>query len=320
MYQLIITNSNNEQLTFPLKGERGARISIGRSEDCDIALPQEMHLSRVHCHLSFDNGQAVLSDNCSSNGIYEDGERVNTIEMKPGKEYSIGSCTIILRRATPSLTGSKKPASKRPTNARKALVKRPPARPFYTAAGTLNTETVPAKPRQLKATSKKPKEHIKRAPSTPADEFGLPHDFELNFQLQNTEKTLEHGDLLRFAVQASEACYLYLIQYDSEKNAVMLLPGVAGADNKLPAMQTVTVPPSGKDGGYELYVEEPYGDDIILAIACTARSKFEKHWARCIAETDALLRRPGEAEAAAIQRCNLLQGAWSAAVLRITTG
>lgn len=320
MYQLIITNSDKEQLTFPLKGERGTRFSIGRSEECDFALPQEMHLSRVHCYLSFDKGRVVLTDNNSSNGIYEDGERVNTITMQPGKEYSIGSCTLILRRDTSSLSGAKKPAGKRPANARKAIVKRPPSRPFYTAAGTLNTETIPAKPRQLKAASKKPRGHIKRAPSTPADGLGLPHDFELNFQLQNTESTLENGDLLRFNVQASEACYLYLIQYDSEKNTVMLLPGVAGADNKLPAMQTITIPPSGKDGVYELYVEEPYGDDIILAIACTVRSKFEKHWTRCMDETDALLRRPGEAEAAAIQRCNLPQAAWSAAVLRITTG
>lgn len=320
MYQLIITNCDNEQLSFPVSAEHGSRFSIGRSEECDFALPQEMHLSRIHCYLSFDHGRAVLTDNHSSNGIFEDGERVNTITMQPGKEYGIGSCTVVLQRGGTAQARSSKQVTKRPTYIRKGVVKRPPSRPFYTAAGTLNTETVPAKPRQLKATVKADRGHIKRAPSTPADEFGLPHDFELNFQLQNTESTLENGDLLRFSIQASENCYIYLIQYDSEKNAVMLLPGVAGADNKLPAMQTVTIPPSSKDGGYELYVEEPYGDDIILAIACTSRCKFEKHWASCIAETDALLRRPGEAESTAIQRCNLLQASWSAAVLRITTG
>lgn len=327
MYQLIIKNNYNEQLTFSLSGKQGSRFSIGRSEDCDFALPQEVHLSRLHCYITLNENEILLSDNNSSNGIYEDNERVSRIIMQVGKEYGMGDCTISIRPTkqsapTPShkSTGTGTPRKFIPPPPRKAPVKRPVPRPFYTAAGTLNTETPSPEPRKLKAEKKENRGHVTRMPSMPATELGLPHDFDLSFRLQNTEANLRHGDLLRFTIQASKACFVYLIQYDSENNAAMLLPGVGGAENKLTSMHPLSVPPVGKDSGYELYVEEPYGNDTIIAIACSVPCKFEKTWARCLDLTDALLRRPGEVELSAIQRCKCPEALWSAAVLNVTTG
>ncbi len=327
MFSLVIINSNNEQVTFPLNGAIGSRYSVGRSEDCDIALPQEVHLSRIHCHITIETNGALLADNNSSNGIFENEERVNSINMQPGKEYGMGACRIMLQVAKPlplNRNSEKKAAHSvrkfTPPPPRKAPVKRPTPRPFYTAAGTLNTETRPATPRKLKPAQKDRRGHITRTPSIPATEYGLPHDFDLIVTLQNTETPLQSGDLLRFSVQADKDCFVYLIQYDSENNAAMLLPGVGGAENKLTASQPISVPPTAKDSSYEIYVEEPYGKDTILAIACTERCKFEKNWSICLDFTDALLRRPGEVEQAAIKRCNCPGALWSAAVLCITTG
>lgn len=403
MLILTITNTSGNAYRFELDSVPGTCYRIGRSADCEIALPQEMHLSRVHCILTVGDGYALLTDNNSSNGIFENGERKQEFTMFLDHEYKIGSCTICLSpqtdtvypetaetappaiempeqdtapaytetpettppieeiveteetpKAPPYTAPAEEPASeplptttaaaaeeeteappapaappqpKRrrfiPPPPRKALVKRPAPRPVRTAAGTLNTDTQLPAPKALKQRHSPDEPKVKRPPSEPALPLGLPHDFGLSLRLLNTTASLPEGDLLQFAVEAEEDCRLYLIQYDSEGHAAMLLPGVGGAQNRIRANTKAIFPPPGNNTDYEIYVEQPYGEDLILAIACTAPCPFPKIWQQCAAEADRLSPR-GETEQKAIAFCNELRGMtsarWSATVLRIRTG
>lgn len=355
-FRLTITKSNGEEAVFPISGLIGTQYSIGRSDECDIALTEEMHLSRVHCFLSITESGISLVDNNSSNGVYEDEERTAEIRMIPGKVYRIGASPVRITEQAeamlpppapepeereaqvaqeaqetpqePSQAGICRTPTKRhrkfvPPPPRKAIVKRPPSRSFYTAAGVLNTET-PVQPRKkLRHKYNEQAEKVKRPPSAPATELGLPYDFRLELQLLNTAQTLLEGDLLRFSLTAEEDCRVFLIQYDKNHEATMLVPGVGGATNKLQAGVRQQFPPPSQQCDYELYVEEPYGEDTILAVACTQSCRFEKIWLECLRDTDCL-RRPGEVEAKAIEFCNELVNAdnmrWAVAVLTVKTG
>lgn len=435
MLSLTIINSDNICSSFPLEPTPGSVYRIGRSTDCEIALPEEIHLSRVHCILTVGEGCALLTDNNSSNGIFEDDARVQEILMLPGKQYRAGNCKLMLEytadtpaeeyqeptyqeeppayqeeeptvyeeaptvyeevptvyeqptpayveeppaiqpvelpapaefpspqpselepepvveptpepvvEPTPEPEEEPQPAPVPQTKApiantppppakprrkfvapppRKPLVKRPTPRPFYTAAGKLNTETTVAAPKELKRRRSTNGVKVRRAASTPADALGLPNDFDLSLRLLNTTETLEEGDLLRFSLIAEEACHVFLIQYDSIGNAVMLVPGVGGADNKLPAIQETQFPPSGADSPYELYVEPPFGTDTIIAVACTQPTDFLDIWKDCLAQADALTN-PGDIEKKAIDLCKENEDAdtmlWSSALLYLKTG
>lgn len=94
MLTLTIINTKGESIRFPLEAQVGAQYSIGRSEECDVSMPEEMHLSRVHCFLSVTKYGITLTDNNSNNGIYEDEQRTAEIFMIPGKMYRIGGSPI----------------------------------------------------------------------------------------------------------------------------------------------------------------------------------------------------------------------------------
>lgn len=412
MLSLTIINSDNICSSFPLDSTPGSVYRVGRSTDCEISLPEEIHLSRVHCILTVGEGCALLTDNNSSNGIFEDDARVQEILMLPGKQYRASNCRLMLEYTAdapieeyqePTVYEEPAPAyveeaptyQEEPAPAyveeapayqelpapqpvelpapaefpipqpvelapepmeepppapapqpeapvvnttlppakprrkfvapppRKAVVQRPAPRPFYTAAGKLNTETTVAAPKELKRRRSTNGVKVRRAASTPADSLGLPNDFDLSLRLLNTTETLEEGDLLRFSLIAEEACHVFLIQYDSTGNAMMLVPGVGGADNKLPAIQETQFPPTGADSPYELYVEPPFGTDTIIAVACTRPTDFLDTWKDCLAQADALSN-PGDIEKKAIDLCKEDEDAanalWSSALLYLKTG
>ena len=403
--------------------------------DCEIALPEEIHLSRVHCILSIGEGCALLTDNNSSNGIFEGDNRVQEILMLPGNQYRISNCKVMLEEfaeqveatsdteyvpqeepaayeyeetpvaeaatfeteaeevtsyeepqpeqepmaeevpayeepltaaeveepyeepipvtepespsypepqdeapatapqplvetpqveeATPAQQPTNRPKRKFiPPPPRKALVKRAAPRPFYTAAGNLSTEPIETKPKELKHRRATNGIKIQRPPSQPADSLGLPFDFGLSMSLLNTTPTIEEGDLLSFHITAEADCRVFLIQYDSERNAAMLVPGVGGADNQLIANRETLFPPKDNNK-YELYVEPPFGMDTILAIACTQKVDFARTWRDCLAQADELTS-IGEVEKQAIELCKEMlddeDARWAAALLRIETG
>lgn len=79
---------------FPLNLQEGECLTFGRSEDCDISLPEEGNLSRFHCRILRSAGRICIRDNASVNGVYCNGVSVVEAEMRPGAEFVLGLCTL----------------------------------------------------------------------------------------------------------------------------------------------------------------------------------------------------------------------------------
>ncbi len=373
MFALIITDSTGKNILHPLPPEEGRSYSLGRSEECDIPLPDEVHLSRVHCLLTVHEQQIYLQDNNSSNGIYVGSRRLTSERMVLEREYKAGLCTLVLIRAIPDKehaastfhfdsdeaptdlaeteeepsppevqdTSVSAPELQPPAPApapaapprlprcgkatprplrgvHKSVAPerpRPPHKPFLTAAGTAPGTPPPSK-KQLRNPAENTAPRVQHAPSQPGDSLGLPTDFELRMRLMNTTPTLPAGTALRFAITASEHSYFYLVQYDCHGTPTLLVPGLTGDDNRVFAHTEMQFPhPCGNE--YELIVEAPLGHEMLIGIACTDSSAFERHWRKIIATGAAT---PGQTELQAIQQCTAPATRWASAIMHITTG
>ena len=77
----------------------GARLSLGRGEECDVTLDSEL-VSRRHAEL-WREGRAWMVGNASStNGVYVNGARVEQAKLSPGKSTG--------RRVEAAKTGERK--------------------------------------------------------------------------------------------------------------------------------------------------------------------------------------------------------------------
>lgn len=98
-----ITKPTGEQTGYPLPTDIGGGYRIGRdAESCDIALPEDSALSRLHCSVCLTEEGVRLADEQSSNGVWRDGERLSSEIMCPGTIYNIGQCTLELLAEEPT--------------------------------------------------------------------------------------------------------------------------------------------------------------------------------------------------------------------------
>ncbi|MBR5886815.1 MAG: DUF4384 domain-containing protein [Akkermansia sp.] len=93
---ILVTDSSGELHKYNLAPSE-TPYTLGRSAGCDIALPEELHLSRTHCLLTASETGVTMQDNNSSNGIYEGEARINNVQMVPEKKYRLGMCIVSLR-------------------------------------------------------------------------------------------------------------------------------------------------------------------------------------------------------------------------------
>jgi len=63
-------------------------VVVGRHPQCDARL-DSLRVSRHHCCMTHDNGEVVVRDLGSTNGIRINGQRVEMGRLKPGDELSI---------------------------------------------------------------------------------------------------------------------------------------------------------------------------------------------------------------------------------------
>src|SRR5690349_23022705 len=63
-------------------------VVVGRHPQCDARL-DSIRVSRRHCCMSEDNGEVVVRDLGSTNGIRINGQRVESGRLRPGDELSI---------------------------------------------------------------------------------------------------------------------------------------------------------------------------------------------------------------------------------------
>lgn len=84
----------------PLKGQRFQvhenGLRLGRSSTCDIAITEDMALSRNHCLFELVDGEIVLTDLASANGTLLNGEMldVESKKLKAGDIIEVGDTSI----------------------------------------------------------------------------------------------------------------------------------------------------------------------------------------------------------------------------------
>lgn len=398
MFALLITDSTGETHIQPIPPEEGRCYTLGRSEECDIALPTEIHLSRTHCILTVYGQRVYLQDNNSSNGIFVGSRRITEEYMDTEREYLLANCRMVLIRTqtahamaeaeeeveqpsedTPPLQKELAPAQEQlpspapvsspaeeeqqaalpaspepeyeadtvspfaavqavppPTpapprrlRAYKAEPRKleglhkpttkptpsPAGKPIRTAAkrATGHSGAVPAK--KLHTTPPQDSPRIQHAPGISGDSLGLPSDFGIRLRLLNTTQHLPEGTALKFGLTSENDCYLHLLHYDCEGSATLLVPGVAGDNNKI-FCGTEMQFPRPLNNVYELIVEPPFGRDIVIALACTHNTPFGKAWQKQLRQGVS----PVEAIKTAIAACTPKYAKWTSSILYLNTG
>lgn len=94
------------ELVLKAPGSEPTRIAVpeggllvGRSEDCDISLPQDYSVSRHHARIYPKGDTLVVEDLGSRNGIYLGDERHVLVNLQSGQEFRIGEQSIRVARA-----------------------------------------------------------------------------------------------------------------------------------------------------------------------------------------------------------------------------
>jgi pSer/pThr/pTyr-binding forkhead associated (FHA) protein len=80
-----------------------SRVTIGRRASCDVALPWDDQVSRVHAELlRMGDAWVICDDGLSHNGTYVNGERVHgRRRLAPGDILQVGACTIVVGERAP---------------------------------------------------------------------------------------------------------------------------------------------------------------------------------------------------------------------------
>lgn len=93
---LRVIDSQDVSSEYSLDLQEGEQLSFGRSDACDISLPEEGNLSRMHCYIHCSRGRIFIRDNASVNGVLCNGVSVVEAEMLPGQEFTLGLCRLSL--------------------------------------------------------------------------------------------------------------------------------------------------------------------------------------------------------------------------------
>jgi PAS domain S-box-containing protein len=86
----VLSGSANQTLFYLGK----ETVTVGRAAHNDIIL-DDSKVSRSHAAISFENGQYVIEDLNSTNGLYVDGQQVQRSALKSGSQISIGGSQLI---------------------------------------------------------------------------------------------------------------------------------------------------------------------------------------------------------------------------------
>jgi pSer/pThr/pTyr-binding forkhead associated (FHA) protein len=67
---------------------------IGRTSECDLYIPDDERVSRVHARLDWDGTGWVLVDLGSTNGTVVNGEKITERRLEPGDVLEIGDTEL----------------------------------------------------------------------------------------------------------------------------------------------------------------------------------------------------------------------------------
>src|SRR5688572_27050186 len=97
MIRVRVRDSSGREVTQVTVPEDG--LVVGRGEEADLTL-QEKAVSRRHARLYLHDGELVVEDDGSSNGVYVEGLKIDgpTI-VEVGQQMRIGTFTIEVEQA-----------------------------------------------------------------------------------------------------------------------------------------------------------------------------------------------------------------------------
>ena len=110
-----------------------SRATIGRRQSCDVALPWDDQVSRLHAELlRMGDDWVICDDGLSHNGTFVNGERVRSRRrLVAGDDLQVGACTLAVGEPERAATTAADPARGRrargpPRHARPAPAARGP--------------------------------------------------------------------------------------------------------------------------------------------------------------------------------------------------
>lgn len=117
---------------------------------------------------------------------------------------------------------------------------------------------------------------------TLANDFGTPRGifvdevrndhpaFLVRVNVNHPDRIYRQGEELRVEVVSAKAGYLYLVYCDAGGNVSCLFPNAFNRDNRIAAMQPITIPrPCEADGSsFRLRIGAPFGNEVLKAIVC----------------------------------------------------
>ena len=97
MWQLLAEGRDAQQ-RLKVRVEHGHSYTLGRSDDCDITVPWEPLMSRVHCRVT-PNKSSIQVEKVDEarNPIFVDGEGADSFEVKAGSRFVIGTTRFLVQ-------------------------------------------------------------------------------------------------------------------------------------------------------------------------------------------------------------------------------
>ena len=78
----------------------GGVAVLGRTKDCEIAIPDDASISRRHAEIRPDTGSFWIADLGSTNGTEVNGKRISRLELHSGDRITIGQTTLVFEQLT----------------------------------------------------------------------------------------------------------------------------------------------------------------------------------------------------------------------------
>lgn len=91
----VVQAPNQRPRSIPLEGE----ITVGRSLQCDLAIPDDRFISQYHVRISLQNNTCFVEDLGSTNGTYLNGTRITgPTKVQRGDRIALGNTILEFRK------------------------------------------------------------------------------------------------------------------------------------------------------------------------------------------------------------------------------
>jgi hypothetical protein len=99
-------------------------------------------------------------------------------------------------------------------------------------------------------------------------------DFPLEIFTVDTRRAFTEGEVVAFRVRSDRDCHVAVFCHQSDGSSVLLFPNHWQRDAFVPAARAVDIPGTHKHG-FEIRIGEPFGSDVVQAVACTSEKELQ---------------------------------------------